>query len=71
MQCGAFDLVTRKLIEMGIPRETSLYLNEHIFSEFDISDIDDIDINKEIRSLLKQNIESIPYWIKIQFENLL
>ncbi len=71
MQCGAFEPISRKLIEMGIPRETSLYLYDNFFEEFDISDMCESDLNSEIRTTLKTNIDKIPYWIKIQFENLL
>lgn len=67
MECGAFDGTTRKLIEMGIPRETSIYLTNHILGDMEFSD----DMNKEIREMLKEKIESVPYWMRIQFENLL
>ena len=71
MQCGAFEPIARKLIEMGIPRETSLYIYDNFFKKISVSDISESDLNTEIRNTLKSNIDKIPYWIKIQFENLL
>ena len=71
MQSGAFNIVTRKLIALGIPRETAIYLNDNLFYGINISQYDDNQLENYIRNQLKTNIDLLPYWIKVQFEYLI
>ena len=65
MQSGAIDTITKTMIEMGIPRETSLYLYEKIFSDFKKYEKSEL-LEKQIREMIKQNYDSFPYWIQVQ-----
>ena len=71
MQSGAFNIVTRKLIALGIPRETAIYLNDNLFSRINLTQYDDNQLENYIRNQLKTNIDLLPYWIKVQFEYLI
>lgn len=72
MQCGANNIATRKLIELGISRETAIFLNQNLFNDFDESkEYSEQEIDTIIRETLKSNINSLPYWIKTQFEYLI
>ena len=71
MQSGAFDLTTKRLISLGISRETAIYLTNNLFAGFNAEQYDEIQLDENIRKHLKQNLDSLPYWIRIQFEYLI
>ena len=52
MQDGAYNKVSRILIEMGVPRECALQLSFSLFSNYNTSDKDDLKIESEIRETL-------------------
>ena len=65
MQSGAINNITRAMIEIGIPRETALYLFEKIFVNF--KDNEKSELSEEnIREIIKQNYDALPYWIQGQ-----
>ena len=70
MQSGAVNIATKAMINLGIARETAIYLNNALFH----NDCVDIDNQKElenyIRTKLKQSLDSLPYWISVQYEYL-
>lgn len=68
MQAGAFNIVTRNLIEMGIPRETAIYLYHTYFDDYNFEKKDQLDIEQMIREILKENHEEMPYWISVQLD---
>ena len=68
MQTGAYKPFTRRMIEIGIPRETAIYLNTHLFENRKIETQDASIIEVEIRSAISENFDSLPYWIKVQLE---
>ena len=71
LQAGAHSLYTRKMIEIGIPRELAITLNKRLFvNERDTSKADG-QFEKEIRSTIKENSDSLSYWEKVQIEYLL
>lgn len=70
MQAGACNIVSRTLIELGIPRECSFYLSNSLFAESDIERKDKEEIELYLRTILKSNMEQLPYWIKVQLEFL-
>lgn len=71
MQSGAVNNVTKKLISLGIPRETAIYLFDNLFSELKATEYDEIQLENHLRNQLRTNIDSLPYWVKIQFEYLI
>ena len=71
MQTGAFNVATRTMIEMGIARETAIYLFRNILLNLDLGNKEKDEIELLIRSTLKVNYEKLPYWIKVQVEFLI
>ena len=65
LEMGVSKPMTKKLIELNIPRETAIYLQRNYFNKKNDYTVD------EIRSVLNQIKDSVNYWIKIQFEHLL
>lgn len=65
MQLGTINNITRAMIEMGIPRETSLYLFEKIFLKFKENEKSDLS-EENIREIIKQHYYTLPYWIQVQ-----
>lgn len=66
MQLGALESITRIMIEMGIPRETSIFLKDTIFKNnmCEVEKYDDLEIM--IRKVLKEKYLELPYWIQVQ-----
>ena len=72
MQLGAFDQLTRCMIEMGIPRETALFLFKKIFAGNDLKDIKNgLEIEKIVRNRIKESYYELPYWIRVQVDFLI
>lgn len=70
LQSGAFDNTTRCMIEMGIPRETALYLLDEVFEGKKFDKEEKIELEIEIRKTIKENYRLLPYWIRIQLDFL-
>ena len=64
-EMGAFHPITRKLIELNIPRETAIHLRKNYFKEKKEVSEDEIKIE------LTKIKDSVNYWMYIQFEHLL
>lgn len=71
MQVGAFSAVERCMIEMGIPRETALFLYKEIFDEKEIKVEKRLDLEQIIREKIRIEYKNIPYWIQVQLEFLI
>ncbi len=71
MQTGAFNVITRTMIEMGIARETAIYLFQNIILNVDLDNKGKDEIEMLIRATIKENYEKLPYWIKVQVEFLI
>ncbi|MCB6415130.1 DEAD/DEAH box helicase [Faecalimonas umbilicata] len=71
MQTGAFNIITRTMIEMGIARETSIFLSQSILSNIDLGNKGKDEIETLIRTMIKENYGKLPYWIKVQIEFLI
>ena len=71
MQTGAFNIATRTMIEMGIARETAIYLFQNILLNVDISRTGKDELETLIRTAIKENYDKLPYWIKVQVEFLI
>lgn len=65
MQLGAINNIARAMIEMGIPRETSIYLFENIFLNFKRNEKSELS-EENIREIIKQHYDNLPYWIQVQ-----
>ena len=65
MQSGATNSISRAMIEMGIPRETSLYLYDTIFFHLNRNEQDEL-CEEAIREKIKLNYNNLPYWIQVQ-----
>ena len=70
IQAGAYNKISRMLIEIGIPRECALYLYEILFKEYDCKNKSDEEIELDARNILRTNMVNLPYWIKVQLEFL-
>lgn len=71
MQTGAFNVATRTMIEMGIARETAIYLFQNILFNVDLSNKEKDEIEMVIRTIIREKYEKLPYWIKVQVEFLI
>lgn len=71
MQSGAVNELTKTMIELGIPRETSLYLYDNLFKATKLKNNDEKESESKIRRVLQSNINKLPYWIKVQLEFLI
>lgn len=61
IEMGAYTPITRKLIDLNIPRETAIYLKKN----YTIENIED---RKLMIQQIRQLRENLPYWYKIQLE---
>lgn len=68
MQSGACNDISKKLIEIGIPRECAIFLYNSLFCKIKI---EKDNLEKNIRNILKEKINTMPYWIKVQLEFLI
>ena len=69
MQSGASEPTARKMVEMGIPRETALELAGRI--NVDSKSSDPSELEKGIRCALKTSLDSLPFWIRTQIDFLI
>ncbi|PKL35155.1 MAG: hypothetical protein CVV44_22510 [Spirochaetae bacterium HGW-Spirochaetae-1] len=68
IEIGAYTPIARKMIELNIPRETAISLSSQYFSDFD----DNVDnLEGKIISKLRQIINELDYWRKIQIEGII
>ena len=63
IELGAYKPITRKLIELSIPRETAIYLND----KFDFINIDN---KQELINQLRAIRKDLSYWYKIQLSTI-
>lgn len=68
MQAGAYRPLSRKMIELGIPRETAIYLNNALFKNKKINKETEEQIEELIREVISDKFEDLPYWIRVQLE---
>lgn len=70
MQLGAFNTMERCMIEMGIPRETALWLFKEKHIGKDLQGGNKLELERDIRKKVRENYRQFPYWIQIQLEFL-
>jgi len=68
IEIGAYMPITRKMIELNIPRETAIYLNERFFesSENTLDDVESLILDRLVKVK-----NSINYWQKVQIEGVI
>lgn len=71
LQAGACSTSTRKMIEIGIPRELAIILNKRLFDKEKALGNRDVQSEEEIRVTIKKNSDSLSYWEKVQLEHIL
>lgn len=71
MQSGAMNSVTKKLIELGVPRETALYIYNGLLKERKIDAYDELKLEESIRELLFEQYHNMPQWIQCQLDFLI
>lgn len=67
---GAFKPILKKMIEMDIPRETSIFLYDNYIESLKL-DEKDPNIAQILKTTLKDIKEKLPFWIKVQLEFIL
>ena len=70
MQSGAVNKATKMLIEIGVPRECSIYLYNNLFQSFELANKTDEEAENEIRNTLLDKKNELPYWISAQLDFL-
>ena len=68
IEIGAYMPITRKMIELNIPRETAIYLSNKFFNDFPY---EDGNIEESILYRLKEIYPQVDYWRQIQIENVI
>lgn len=68
MQAGACNDISKKLVEIGVPRECAILLNNSMFKDKKISDDN---IEEEIKIILRDNYQTLPYWTQVQLQFLI
>jgi superfamily II DNA/RNA helicase len=63
IELGAYKPLTRKLIELSIPRETAIFLSNN----FEFKNIDD---KLELISQIREIRENLSYWYKVQLSTI-
>lgn len=70
MQSGAVNEQVKTMIELGIPRETALYLYKVAFKGKQKGN-DKKSLEQKIRDRLGNIIETLPYWVQVQLDFLI
>lgn len=68
LEAGAYQPIARKLIEIGIPRETAIYLYNNYFDGVKIATED---MYSTITTTIRNNQKKLPYWVIVQLSTIL
>lgn len=68
MQVGSYHKIIMIMINLGIPRETSLLLHSLLFEKYNDIDKNDTDIEKDIRNIILAHKKELNYWIQRQLD---
>ena len=71
MQSGAVNEQIKTMIELGIPRETALYLYEAAFKGKKEGSDKKENLEQKIRNRLENIIETLRYWVEVQVDFLI
>jgi hypothetical protein len=67
IELGAYQPVTRRLIEHSIARETAIILRKDYFQDLRKADFD---FRSDILPILRKNFRRMEYWVQVQLEVL-
>lgn len=71
MQAGAYRTIPKNLIEMGIPRESALFIDKNIFNNFKIEENEEPFLIKEkLKKVVIEKRDTLPFWINEQLDVL-
>lgn len=70
LQSGAYKPYTRKMIEIGVPRELAIHLNELLFQGKTNDNMNKYDFELYVREELQKAIPTLPYWEQVQLDFL-
>lgn len=70
LQAGAYKRSTRKMIEIGVPRELAINLNSLLFPTEISDDISAYDFELLVRGKIQEALPTLPYWEQVQLEFL-
>ena len=68
---GATTETIKMMIELGIPRETALYLYDEVFTGKQTVGDDEEDLESQIRDQLQKSFNDLPYCVQVQLEFLI
>ena len=71
IQSGATTETIKMMIELGIPRETALYLYDEVFTGKQKECDDEEDLEQKIRNQLQKSFNDLPYWVQVQLDFLI
>ena len=71
IQSGATTETIKMMIELGIPRETALYLYDEVFTGKQKESDDEEDLEQKIRNQLQKSFNDLPYWVQVQLDFLI
>ena len=66
LKSGTMNQIINEMIEMGIPRETALYLKDKFFNDDEKTDIS----SESIKAILYENMPKLSKWIQVQLRFL-
>lgn len=71
LQAGANNPYTRKMIEIGIPRELAIHLNKIVFSQLSkCENMNSYDFDLFVRDQVRKAMPKLSYWERVQLEFL-
>jgi len=70
LQAGAYKPYTRKMIEIGVPRELAIKLSGTLFPAQDDNEKSGYEFELSIRSRIREALPDLPYWEQVQLEFL-
>lgn len=65
IEMGAYHPATRKLIELGVPRETAIYLKNDFFSSYKMETESEL---MQMIKFIKLKAPDLNYWVQVQLE---
>ncbi len=68
IEMGTYHPTTRKLIELGVPRETAILLKNKYFSKYTCETEDEI---RRMLDYIKRIAPELDYWIRVQLESII
>lgn len=69
LQTGASQPIIKKMIEIGIPRETAVELFQQLYDGKKGKELEEVD-EKQIRETILHNYDDFSYWIRVQLDFL-